>query len=82
MHVAPKNCHIKRMLCKVINSHNLQILGLEVGNMAGDGFLKTRYPVNLIQFSDGSRSYDHPEWATFSKNDSGEEFPALVCYII
>ena len=50
--------------------------------MVGDGFLKTRYPVNLIQFSDGSRSYDHPEWATFSKNDSGEEFPALVCYII
>ena len=59
-----------------------KILGLEVGLLGGDGLLKTRYPVNLIQFSDGSRSYDHPEWATFSKNEIGEEFPALVCNII
>ena len=50
--------------------------------MAGEPLRKTRYPANLIQFSDGSRSYEQPEWDTFTKNDVDEDFKAMVSGII
>ena len=50
--------------------------------MAGEPLRKTRYPANLIQFSDGSRSYEQPEWDTFTKYDLDEDFKAMVSGII
>ena len=48
------------------------LLGTDNNLISGETHLRTRYPANLIQFSDGSRSYEQTDWDTFYKCEADE----------